>query len=66
LKKPLKIILIVFTSIFIMAGTALGFLFADQIKAVRSITELTPGLYYLEYRGDYGFPAFLERDGAKA
>lgn len=66
MKKPLKVALIVLTAMIIVAGIYLHFLFADQIRAIRSITELGPGLYYLEYRGDYGFPAFLERGGAKS
>lgn len=65
MKRQFKIILVIFLIIVAVAGIALGALFGSQIKAIRSITELTPGLYYLEYRGDYGFPAFLERGGAK-
>lgn len=66
MKKQFKIILIFFLVIIVIASIALNSLFAAQLEAIRSITELVPGLYYLEYRGDYGFPAFLERGGAKS
>jgi len=38
--------------------------FGDKIKAAQSVTCLEEGLYFLEYQGDYGFDAFLEKGGA--
>lgn len=66
MKKLFKIVLIGFIAAAVVAGIALSSLFAVQIEAIRSVTELVPGLYYLEYRGDYGFPASLDKGGAKS
>lgn len=45
--------------------TAAGyFMFGDQIQAVNSIREIADGVFYLEYRGDYGVADFLEQGGA--
>ena len=39
-------------------------MFGTFIAAARSIRKLEDGLYVMEYRGDYGFDAFLEQGGA--
>ena len=39
-------------------------LFGDLIHAANTVQELESGLYALEFSGDYGFDAFLERGGA--
>lgn len=41
-------------------------MFGEKIKAANSIYSLEDGLYYLEYKGDYGFDAFLEQGGAES
>lgn len=41
-------------------------LFGSELRAISSIKELSPGVYYLEYKGDYGFDEFLEKGGAES
>ncbi len=50
--------------LMLIAVAAGGLLFGSQIRAVNSIKQLSGGLYYLEYSGDYGFSSFLEGGGA--
>ena len=38
--------------------------FGAFVVAARSIHKLQDGLYVMEYRGDYGFDAFLAQGGA--
>lgn len=38
--------------------------FADQLKAIGSIRQISRQLYYLEYQGNYGLAQFLEQGGA--
>lgn len=39
-------------------------MFGEKVKSARSIRVLEEGLYYMEYKGDYGFDTFLEQGGA--
>lgn len=39
-------------------------MFRTEIRAASSITQLTEGLYCLEYDGDYGFDEFIAQGGA--
>lgn len=41
-------------------------MFGEKVKAAQSVKRLEEGLYYLEYSGDYGFDAFLEKGGASS
>lgn len=40
------------------------FLFGEILLAANTVQELEPGLYAMEYVGDYGFDDFLNRGGA--
>ena len=52
--------------VLILAVIAFGAwrMFGTFVVAARSIRKLQDGLYVMEYRGDYGFDAFLEQGGA--
>ena len=67
-KKRLKHVLILtpVALVLILAVVALGAWckFGTFVVAARSIHKLQDGLYVMEYRGDYGFDAFLARGGA--
>lgn len=68
-KKGIKIMLIimaVFFAVVIIVFAGAWNIFGEKIKAAQSIRSLENGLYYLEYKGDYGFEAFLERGGAES
>lgn len=41
-------------------------IFGEKIKAAGTVKELEKNLYYMEYKGDYGFDAFLEQGGASS
>lgn len=41
-------------------------LFADQVRAVQSVREITPELYVMTYRGDYGLDDFITQGGVKS
>ena len=38
-------------------------MFGQQISAARSIRKIDEGLYFMEYKGDYGMDKFLEQGG---
>ena len=40
-------------------------MFVDELKAIKSLKMIKDRVYTFEYRGDYGFKAFLEQGGAK-
>ncbi len=67
-KKRLKHVLILtpVALVLILAVVALGawHKFGAFVVAARSIHKLQDGLYVMEYRGDYGFDAFLAQGGA--
>ena len=56
---PAAVLLVV---LFLVIGA--WSMFKTELAAIGSITELEKGLYYMEYRGDYGFDGFLEAGGA--
>ena len=41
-------------------------MFGTILKAANSIEQLEPGLYAMEYTGEYGFDDFLQKGGAKS
>lgn len=63
-KKKLAIGLATVFCLLLIAIIGVYVLFSTQIKAIRTITELQAGLYFLEYQGDYGFSDFLKKGGA--
>ena len=64
-KKRLTIILILaFVAAVLLFVLGAWLKFGTFIVAARSIHKLQDGLYVMEYRGDYGFDAFLAQGGA--
>lgn len=64
MKKVLRGIGIVLICIVIVALIGGWAMFGAQIKAANTVERLAERLYCLEYRGDYGFAAFLRQGGA--
>lgn len=58
------IIIAVLLAVIIIVFAGLWYIFGEKVRAAKSVRNLEDGLYYLEYKGDYGFDAFLERGGA--
>ena len=67
-KKRLRIFLIAAAAVLVLTLAVVAFgawrMFGTFIVAARSIHKLQDGLYVMEYRGDYGFDAFLAQGGA--
>lgn len=40
-------------------------MFGDELRAIKTLEMIRERVYTFEYRGDYGFRAFLEQGGAK-
>ncbi len=67
MKKPVKILLIVVSAVLVttLATAGLGwYVFADKLSAAGSVKKLADNLYYMDYKGDYGFQEFLDNGGA--
>lgn len=67
MKKPVKIVLIVVSAVMVITLVAAGmgwYMFGDKIKAASSVEKIGDNLYYMEYKGDYGFQDFLDKGGA--
>ncbi|MBP3382953.1 MAG: linear amide C-N hydrolase [Tidjanibacter sp.] len=60
--KTFGVLVIIGVGIFIYGGWQL---FGDELKAIKSLKMIKDRVYTFEYRGDYGFKAFLEQGGAK-
>lgn len=68
-KRITKVILIILcilllAVILFLAGA--WSMFGEKVIAAQSVKKLEDGLYYLEYKGDYGFDGFLENGGASS
>ena len=67
MKKSIKILIIVISSVLALTLVAAGSLlltFGDNIKAASSVKKIDEKLYFLEFEGDYGFDKFLKEGGA--
>lgn len=63
MKVILIILAILLLAVIVLIAGAWS-MFGDKVKAAQSVTMLEENLYYMEYEGDYGFDAFLEKGGA--
>ena len=63
LKKLLKITLLCLLLLLVVAGGYLWMVFGPLVKGAMSAEKLDDGLYYMEYRGDDGFDALMEKGG---
>ena len=64
MKKILRIFFIIISIGATSFSTYFKYLFAPQVKAVKSITPIAPNIYTMTYQGDYGFANFLDSGGA--
>ena len=58
------LIVILLAVVIVLAGA--WSIFGDKVKAAGSVKEIDKNLYYMEYKGDYGFDAYLEQGGASS
>lgn len=56
------LLLTICAGLFIYGGWQM---FGDELKAIKSLKMIRDRVYTFEYKGDYGFKAFLEQGGAK-
>lgn len=61
----LAIVVMVVVLCAVAVGAYAYHLFGDQARAVQSVRELTPELYEMTYRGDYGIDAFIKQGGVR-
>ena len=40
--------------------------FSDELNAISTIKKIDDGLYYMEWKGEYGFDEFLSQGGAES
>lgn len=64
MKKIVRIFFITLSVGAAVFGTYFMYVFAPQVKAVKSIEQLAPNVYTMTYKGDYGFAEFLTSGGA--
>lgn len=65
-KKILAVILAVLAVAVIVLLAGAWSIFGEKVRAAKTVKSLENGLYYMEYRGDYGFDGFLEQGGASS
>lgn len=65
-KRVLLVILVIILLIIIVFLAGAWSIFGEKVKAAQSVKQLEDNLYYMEYKGDYGFDAFLEQGGASS
>lgn len=66
-KKVKKVLLTLLIAIVVLTSLLLvylGVIFGDEIKAISTIKKIDEGLYYMEWKGGYGFDEFLLKGGA--
>ncbi|MGM9615123.1 MAG: carcinine hydrolase/isopenicillin-N N-acyltransferase family protein [Oscillospiraceae bacterium] len=64
MKNILKWVVGIIAVLLVVLITGAWFMFGTFIQAANSIEKLEDGLYAMEYKGDYGFDAFLAQGGA--
>ena len=62
--KLLKIAILSFLGVLILAACWIAVTFAESFAAAQSVESPRDGLYTFTYRGDNGFDDFLQRGGA--
>lgn len=63
-RKIVKWILITLAVVVVIVLAGVWSMFGEKLVAANSVKKLEDGLYYMEYKGDYGFEKFLEQGGA--
>lgn len=68
-RKIMKVLLILLgvllAGILILLAGAWS-MFGEKVTAAQSVRRLEDGLYYMEYKGDYGFQEYLDQGGAES
>ncbi len=62
--KIIKIILLILLIAILVILLGAWSMFGEKVTAAGSVKKLDDGLYYLEYKGDYGFQEYLDQGGA--
>ena len=62
--KVFLIILAIFFIVILILLAGAWSMFGEKLTAANSVKKLEEGLYYMEYKGDYGFDSFLDKGGA--
>lgn len=62
--KIFKAIGITLLVLVVLVLACVWFMFGSKIKAANSIKKLDDKLYFIEYKGDYGFDGFIEEGGS--
>ena len=65
IKKVIRISLWSFLVLFIAFGVYMWTVFGSLVKGAMSVEKLDEGLYYMEYEGDDGFDALMEKGGGR-
>jgi len=65
-KRIIKIIFAILLALLLVVIIGCYLMFSEIIKAAGTVREIEPGLYVMEYKGDYGFEDFLNKGGAKS
>ena len=63
-KLILGVILLVIIAVIVFFLAFIKITFGDELKAISTIKKLDEGLYYMEWKGEYGFDEFLREGGA--
>ena len=66
MKKIIKIILWGLLALVLLLGIGARAKFGPLLKGAKSVEKLDDGLYYLEFRGDDGFAALVEKGGGRS
>lgn len=62
--KRLKIVLLITLVVLVVLAAGVWSMFGTELTAASTIQKLDEGLWSMEYKGDYGFDAFLAQGGA--
>ena len=66
IKRVLIGILVVILVAVVLFLAGAWSIFGEKITAAGTVKAVDDNLYYMEYKGDYGFDAFLEQGGASS
>ena len=66
MKKIIKIILWGLLALVLLLGIGARAKFGPLLKGAKSVVKLDDGLYFLEFRGDDGFAALIEKGGGRS
>ena len=65
MKKAVKIFLWSLLVLIVVVGVYMWSVFGSLVKGAMSVEKLDEGIYYMEYEGDDGFDALMEKGGGR-